>query len=31
LTENLKALDLVEKLTPQVMKELDAISAPVAE
>jgi voltage-dependent potassium channel beta subunit len=31
LTENLKAMDLVEKLTPQVMKELDAISAPVAE
>jgi voltage-dependent potassium channel beta subunit len=31
LTENLGALDLLPKLTPQVMKELDAISAPLAE
>ena len=31
LTENLGALDLVEKLTPQVMKEIDALSTPVAD
>jgi aryl-alcohol dehydrogenase-like predicted oxidoreductase len=31
LTENLNALDLLAKLTPQAMKELDAISSPVAE
>jgi voltage-dependent potassium channel beta subunit len=31
LTENLGALGLADKLTPQVMKDLDAISAPVAE
>lgn len=30
LTENLLALDDVEKLTPKVMKELDALSSPVA-
>ena len=31
LTENLGALGLSEKLTPQVMKEIDAISSPVAD
>ena len=31
LTENLGALDLVEQLTPAVMKRLDAISKPVAD
>jgi voltage-dependent potassium channel beta subunit len=31
LTENLGALDVVEKLTPAVMKRLDAISKPVAD
>jgi voltage-dependent potassium channel beta subunit len=31
LTENLGALNVLEKLTPQVMKAIDAISAPVAE
>jgi voltage-dependent potassium channel beta subunit len=31
LEENLGALDVVEKLTPAVMKKLDAISRPVAE
>ena len=31
LIENLGSLDVVEKLTPQVMKEIDAISAPVAD
>jgi len=31
LTENLGALDVVEKLTPQVMKAIDALSAPVAD
>ncbi|MCX6952213.1 MAG: aldo/keto reductase [Verrucomicrobia bacterium] len=30
LTENLGALDLLEKLTPSVMKQLDALSKPVA-
>jgi aryl-alcohol dehydrogenase-like predicted oxidoreductase len=30
LTENLGALDVVEKLTPAVMKRLDTISKPVA-
>ena len=31
LTENLAALDLSGKLTPQVMKEIDAISSPLAD
>jgi aryl-alcohol dehydrogenase-like predicted oxidoreductase len=31
LRENLGALDLQEKLTPQVMRDLDAISGPVSE
>jgi voltage-dependent potassium channel beta subunit len=31
LTENLGALNVLEKLTPQVMKTIDAISGPVAE
>ena len=31
LTENLGALGLSEKLTPQVMKEIDAISSPLAD
>jgi voltage-dependent potassium channel beta subunit len=31
LAENLKALDVIAKLTPQVMKDLDAISAPLAD
>jgi voltage-dependent potassium channel beta subunit len=31
LEENLGALDVLEKLTPQVMKDLDAISGPVAD
>lgn len=31
ITENLGALDLVEKLTPAVMKRLTAISTPIAE
>ncbi len=31
LEENLGALDVVEKLTPAVMKKIDAISRPVAE
>jgi voltage-dependent potassium channel beta subunit len=31
LTENLKSLDVLEKLTPQVMKEIEAISGPLAE
>ena len=31
LTENLGALELVEKLTPQVMRELDGISGPIAD
>jgi voltage-dependent potassium channel beta subunit len=31
LTENLGALDAVERLTPQVMRELDAITAQVAD
>jgi voltage-dependent potassium channel beta subunit len=31
LTENLGAVGLLEKLTPQVMKEIDAISAPLAD
>jgi voltage-dependent potassium channel beta subunit len=31
LKENLGALDLLPKMTPQVMKAIDAISAPVAE
>ena len=31
LTENLGALDLIEKLTPAFMKRLDAISKPVAD
>jgi aryl-alcohol dehydrogenase-like predicted oxidoreductase len=31
LRANLGALDVVEKLTPDVMKEIDAISAPVAD
>ncbi len=31
LRENLGALDAVEKLTPQVMRELDAISGPLAD
>jgi len=31
LTENLGALDLVEKLTPAVMKKLAALSKPVAD
>lgn len=30
LTENLGALDLVDQLTPEIMKRLDAISKPVA-
>jgi voltage-dependent potassium channel beta subunit len=31
LAENLGSLDILEKLTPQVMNEIDAISAPVAD
>jgi aryl-alcohol dehydrogenase-like predicted oxidoreductase len=31
LTENLGALSVLDKLTPQVMKTIDAISGPVAE
>jgi aryl-alcohol dehydrogenase-like predicted oxidoreductase len=31
LTENLGALDVSVKLTPQVMKEIDAISSPLAD
>ena len=31
LAENLGALDLLEKLTPQVMREIDALSKPVAD
>ena len=31
LAENLGSLDIIEKLTPHVMKEIDAISAPVAD
>jgi aryl-alcohol dehydrogenase-like predicted oxidoreductase len=31
LAENLGALDVAEKLTPQVMKAIDAISSPVAD
>jgi aryl-alcohol dehydrogenase-like predicted oxidoreductase len=31
LSENLGALDAVEKLTPQVMRELDTISGPLAD
>ncbi len=31
LVENLTALDAVEKLTPAVMRDLDRISAPLAE
>jgi voltage-dependent potassium channel beta subunit len=31
LKENLGALDLLPKLTPQVMKELDALSSPLAD
>jgi aryl-alcohol dehydrogenase-like predicted oxidoreductase len=31
LSENLGALDVIAKLTPQVMKEIDAISAPLAD
>ena len=31
LVENLGALDVLEKLTPQVMRDLDAISGPLAD
>ncbi len=31
LTENLGAIDLLDKLTPQVMKEIDLLSSPVAD
>jgi voltage-dependent potassium channel beta subunit len=31
LSENLGALDAIEKLTPQVMREMDAISGPLAD
>ncbi len=31
LTENLGALDILERLTPQVMRDLDAISGPLAD
>lgn len=31
LTENLGALDVLEKLTPQVMRELDTLSGPVSD
>jgi aryl-alcohol dehydrogenase-like predicted oxidoreductase len=31
LRENLGALDVVERLTPDVMRALDEISAPVAD
>ena len=31
LTENLKALDVVDRLAPPVMRQLDAISNPLAE
>jgi len=31
LKENLGALDVLEKLTPAVMREIDAVSAPIAE
>jgi aryl-alcohol dehydrogenase-like predicted oxidoreductase len=31
LKENLGALDVLEKLTPQVMRDLDSISGPVAD
>ena len=31
LTENLGALSVIEKLTPQLMKAIDAVSGPVAD
>jgi aryl-alcohol dehydrogenase-like predicted oxidoreductase len=31
LEENLGALGVIDKLTPQVMKDIDAISAPLAD
>jgi aryl-alcohol dehydrogenase-like predicted oxidoreductase len=31
LSENLGALDVVEKLNPQVMRDLDGISGPLAD